>query len=107
MSNDYQRDLIQYRLARARETYQEALLMYREKHWNVCANRWYYACFYAVNALFIRTGYASSKHAGVRSLFNQHVVKPVTHLKLFILITLSDRPYDFCDSRYSVSGQIS
>ena len=75
MSKDYQRELIQYRLARARETYQEAHLMHREKHWNACANRLYYACFYAVNALLIRTGHASSKHTGLRSLFNQYVVK--------------------------------
>lgn len=76
MSKDPQRDLIHYRLERARETYQEALLMQREKHWNGCANRLYYACFYAVNALLVKTGHASSKHTGVRSLFNQHFVKP-------------------------------
>lgn len=76
MSKDSQRALIQYRLDRARETYQEALLMQREKHWNGCANRLYYACFYAVNALLVKTGHASSKHTGVRSLFNQHFVKP-------------------------------
>ncbi|MCP4403256.1 MAG: HEPN domain-containing protein, partial [bacterium] len=64
MSNGHQRELIQYRLERARETYQEALLMQREKHWNGCANRLYYACFYAVNALSAKTGHTSSKHTG-------------------------------------------
>jgi len=68
-------DLIQYRLDRARETFEEALLMQREEHWNTCANRLYYACFYAVTALLTRNGLSSSKHTGVKALFNQHFVK--------------------------------
>ena len=68
-------DLIQYRLDRARETFEEALLMQREEHWNTCANRLYYACFYAVTALLTRNGLSSSKHTGVKGLFNQHFVK--------------------------------
>jgi uncharacterized protein (UPF0332 family) len=38
-------------------------------------NRLYYACFYAVSALLVHQGLSSSKHAGVRSLFNKHYVK--------------------------------
>jgi uncharacterized protein (UPF0332 family) len=38
-------------------------------------NRLYYACFYAVSALLAQEGLSSSKHSGVRSLFNQHFVK--------------------------------
>jgi uncharacterized protein (UPF0332 family) len=68
-------DLIQYRLDRARETFEEALLMQREEHWNTCANRLYYACFYAVTALLTRNELSSSKHTGVKVLFNQHFVK--------------------------------
>lgn len=75
MNEEERNALIQYRLRRAEETYQEALLMQRESHWNACANRLYYACFYAVNALLVKAGYASSKHTGVRSLLNQHFVK--------------------------------
>jgi uncharacterized protein (UPF0332 family) len=43
--------------------------------WNACVNRLYYACFYAVSALLVRHGLSSSKHTGVRRLFNQHYVK--------------------------------
>jgi len=67
--------LIQYRIEKAKETYQEALLMQRENHWNTCANRLYYSCFYAVTALLEKDGFISSKHSGVKSLFNQHIVK--------------------------------
>jgi uncharacterized protein (UPF0332 family) len=49
--------------------------MRREKHWNACANRLYYACFYAVTAVLAKEELASSKHSGVKALFNKHLVK--------------------------------
>ena len=49
--------------------------MQREGHWNSCANRLYYACYYAVSALLATKGLASSKHTGIKALFNQHFVK--------------------------------
>ena len=75
MTDELIQNLISYRVERAEETYQESLLMFREKHWNACANRLYYACFYAVSALLVKYGLSSSKHSGVKSLFNQHIVK--------------------------------
>jgi uncharacterized protein (UPF0332 family) len=72
---NYQEEIIRYRLERAEETYQEALLMRREKHWNTCANRLYYACFYAVSALLQQHGFSSGKHSGVKAFFNQHFIK--------------------------------
>ncbi|MCI5220510.1 MAG: hypothetical protein D3914_15280, partial [Candidatus Electrothrix sp. LOE2] len=42
---NYKEDIIRYRLERAEETYLEALLMQREKHWYTCANRLYSTCF--------------------------------------------------------------
>lgn len=75
MTEGYQKDLIQYRLKRAREAFEEALLMKQEEHWNTCANRLYYACFYAVTALLGKKELGSSKHSGVKALFNQHWVK--------------------------------
>lgn len=75
MNDDYQQHLIRYKIERARETFEEALLMQREDHWNACANRLYYACFYAVTAILAKKGLASSKHTGVKALFNKHLVK--------------------------------
>ncbi|MCA9947300.1 MAG: HEPN domain-containing protein [Anaerolineales bacterium] len=70
--------LIDYRLQRATETLVEARLMQNAKHWNSCANRLYYAAFYAVSALLVKDGHAASKHSGVKALFNQYYVKPGT-----------------------------
>ena len=68
-------DLIEYRLERARETVEDANLLAKAGHWNPCVNRLYYSCFYAVTALLVQHGLSSSKHTGIRSLFNREFVK--------------------------------
>ena len=67
--------LIRYRLERAQESLADARLLADAARWNACVNRLYYSCFYAVSALLVRDGLSSSKHTGVRSLFNRHYVR--------------------------------
>lgn len=67
--------LIDYRLERASETLEEARLMQSIAHWNTCANRLYYAAFYAVSALLIKDDYRASKHSGIKAMFNRYYVK--------------------------------
>ena len=69
------RELVVYRIERARETLEDALLLARQERWPSSANRLYYACFYSVSALLLSEGLSSTKHSGVRSLFNRHFVK--------------------------------
>ena len=45
------------------------------EHWNACANRLYYAAFYAVSALLVKDGLYAKKHSGIKVLFNRHYVK--------------------------------
>ena len=68
----YSRALVSYRKARANETMEDARILANAGRWNACVNRLYYSCFYGVSALFVRHGLSSSKHTGVRSLFNRH-----------------------------------
>ena len=68
-------ELVSYRLQRARETLADARILADAGRWNPCVNRLYYACFYAVSALLIQEGLSSTKHTGLRSLFNRHFVK--------------------------------
>ena len=75
MTDEHTKALIRYRIERAEETYNEALLMQTGDHWNACANRLYYACFYAVSALLVKYRLSSSKHSGIKSPFNQHIIK--------------------------------
>ena len=67
--------LVEYRIERAKETIVEAEYMAKISHWNHCVNRLYYSCFYAVNSLLIANKMSSSKHTGVRALFNLHFIK--------------------------------
>ncbi len=62
-------------MTRANETLEDARILANARRWNACVSRLYYACFYAVSALLVRHGLSSSKHAGVRSLFNRQYVK--------------------------------
>jgi uncharacterized protein (UPF0332 family) len=68
--------LITYRLARARETLEEAELLLEAGHANAYVNRLYYACFYAVSALLMTRNISTSKHRHLRVLLHQDYVKP-------------------------------
>lgn len=72
--NGDKKDLARYRLERAYETLEEARIMAESNHWNTCVNRLYYACFYAVSALLVLHNLSSSRHSGVRALFNREFV---------------------------------
>jgi uncharacterized protein (UPF0332 family) len=67
--------LIQYRLSRAQEAIAEAHILAQTQHWNTCVNRLYYACFYVISALLAKHNFFTSKHSGIRSLFNANFVK--------------------------------
>ena len=67
--------LIHYRLERAQESLNDARLLADAESWNTCVNRLYYSCFYAVSALLVREGLSSSRHTGIRSLFNRNYVR--------------------------------
>ncbi|NUO81941.1 HEPN domain-containing protein [candidate division KSB1 bacterium] len=70
-----QKKVIDRRLQRAHEALTEAKILMDAHHYIGAVNRFYYACFYAVTALFETQDLSSSKHSGVRSLFNLHFVK--------------------------------
>ena len=68
-------DIALYRVQLAQEVLEDARLLANAERWTSCVNRLYYACFYAVSGLLVKQGLTSSKHTGVRSLFNRHYVK--------------------------------
>lgn len=45
------------------------------QYWDLAANRYYYACFHAVQALFIRDGVSGHTHSGMLTQFSLHYVK--------------------------------
>ena len=46
-------EIVNYRIRKARETFNEVQLHIDNKLWNTAVNRLYYACYYAVIALLI------------------------------------------------------
>ncbi len=67
--------LIQYRLQKAKESYQAAELIKENKQWNFCVNRLYYSCFYAVIGLLLKHNITLKTHEGARNQLGQHFVK--------------------------------
>ena len=67
-------DLAKYRLEKAKNTLSYAKSYIDDTTLDSTVNRIYYAMFYAVNALLITKELYSSKHSGVRSIFNREIV---------------------------------
>ncbi|PIP48096.1 MAG: antitoxin [Chloroflexi bacterium CG07_land_8_20_14_0_80_45_17] len=72
-------NLAKYRLEKAKEILIEAEDALKQNHFGMSVNRSYYAMFTSAKALLAMKDLDSSKHSGVISLFNQHLVK----LRLF------------------------
>lgn len=68
-------ELINYRREKAKSTLEDAQIMFDKVSLFTTVNRIYYAIFYEVIALLLTKGLSSSKHSGVRSLFNREFVK--------------------------------
>jgi uncharacterized protein (UPF0332 family) len=68
-------DLVQHLLSRSQEAYKEAIILADSGHWNTAVSRLYYSCFYAASAMLQKQGLSSSKHSGIRSLFNNHFTR--------------------------------
>lgn len=54
---------------------EQADLMITMGQWDLAVNRYYYACFHSLQALFVSTGLSAHTHAGTSTVFGQHFVK--------------------------------
>ena len=69
------KELVEYRLKRAFETFDDAKLLSENNKWNSAINRLYYASFYAISALIILENKDSYTHNGVKSMFSALFIK--------------------------------
>lgn len=69
------KELVKYRLQRAFETYEDALLLASSNKWNSAMNRLYYAAFYAVSALVLLENRTTFSHNGVKIFFSERFIK--------------------------------
>lgn len=77
---------IKYRILRAKETYEDAILLFEKGSWNSSINRLYYAAFYAAIALLLHNGLEVKSHNGVKRKLGELVVNGMLnkeHAKIF------------------------
>jgi uncharacterized protein (UPF0332 family) len=67
-------DLIQYRLAEAKDTQSDVELLLSHDRYRAAINRIYYSMFYSLLALGLKYEYESSKHAQLIGWFNKSFV---------------------------------
>jgi uncharacterized protein (UPF0332 family) len=68
-------DLVNYRIARAKDTYDDALILSEREKWNSTINRLYYASYYAIMALLLDAGFKPTTHNGAKSNFSEYFIK--------------------------------
>ena len=76
LTNDERNSLVELRLDKARRFIKEAEQMLSLNLWDLAANRFYYACFHAAQALLVCYGLSAHTHAGTLGVFGMHFVKP-------------------------------
>jgi uncharacterized protein (UPF0332 family) len=72
---NYGKELIKYRVSRAKETYLDAQILAKEERWNSAINRLYYAAYYIVTALLLSKDLTPTTHNGAKSSFSEYFVK--------------------------------
>jgi uncharacterized protein (UPF0332 family) len=74
LSDEERKAVVEHRLHRAKNTFEEAKDLLNLQHWHGASNRLYYACYYAVMALLAQNGHLSHTHNGAFSLFGKYFV---------------------------------
>lgn len=69
------KDLVRYRIARAKDTYDDALILANKEKWNSTINRLYYSAYYIVMALLFSADLKPTTHNGAKSNFSEHFIK--------------------------------
>ena len=75
MDNIHKKTLVGLQVEKAKRFLAQADEMVELKHWDLAANRYYYASFHAVQALFIAKGINAHTHAGINAQFSLHFVR--------------------------------
>lgn len=66
--------LIKLQTEKAQRFLQEGDDMLEQKCWDMAANRYYYACYHMVHAVFITRGIATKTHDGTLTELGKHFV---------------------------------
>ena len=67
--------LINRQIEKANRFMEQAVEMMSLGYYDLAVNRYYYACYHVVQALFLQKGISGHTHSGIITLFSQHFVK--------------------------------
>jgi uncharacterized protein (UPF0332 family) len=74
LTDDERKAIVLLRLDNAKQTLEDAKIIANNKLWKATANRLYYACFYAANALMVKFGFEAKTHASVIRLLGLNFI---------------------------------
>jgi len=74
LTDDERKAIVLLRLDNAKQTLEDAKIIVDNKLWKAAANRLYYACFYAANALMVKFGLQAKTHAGIIRLLGLNFI---------------------------------
>ena len=75
LNDEERKTMVGLELEKADRFLKQASMMCEIEQWDIAANRYYYACFHAVQALFIHYGLASRRHSGMLTQLGLHFIK--------------------------------
>ena len=75
MTPDERRLLVERQVGKALHFLSQADEMMQVRHFDMAANRYYYACFHVVQALFIQREISGHTHTGMITQFSKYFVK--------------------------------
>lgn len=75
LNDEERKTIVTLELEKAERFLKQAEMVREMQQWDLAANRYYYACFHAIQALFIHNGLSSKRHAGMLSQFGLHFIK--------------------------------
>lgn len=72
---DPKAEYARYRLDKAKEEYEAAVILLENEHYRAANNRAYYSVFHAMRSVLAFDGYDSKKHSGIISEFRKTYIK--------------------------------
>ena len=75
LNDDERKTMVTLQMEKASRFLEQAEMVRGLQQWDLAANRYYYACFHAVQALFIHDGLVSKRHSGMLSQFGKYFIK--------------------------------
>ncbi len=75
LTEEERKIVVGLQMEKAHRFLEQADEMCKQEYWDIASNRYYYACYHAVQALLIKNELFAHTHDGLLTLFGLHFVK--------------------------------